>query len=347
MAITALEFYCGIGGLHYALENSFIDARVLAAFDWDQLACRVYSHNFPETTVKQIDICTLTAGSLAAYAADLWLLSPSCQPYTVLNPVPRDSGDPRAKPFLHLINDVLPSMAVSNLLPSRLLIENVAGFETSLTRQNLLAVLSSLGYNVLEFLLTPLSFGIPNSRLRYYVLARFEPFSSPGEISNAGILRHIPDRGTDWVDDRGQSEVTSDARAIRDYLDQEGSSLDDCTIPPRVLEKWGRLFDIVLPASYRTCCFTRGYTKMVERTGSILQENESLDAEGDSNPMAILEPLRLRYFSPRELSKLFGFGTNTKPFIWPAGCTVKSKYRLIGNSVNVHVVAKLINYLFE
>ena len=70
MAITALEFYSGIGiiieistvrcllgstgGLHYALKKSSVDARVLAAFDWDQLACRVYSHNFPETTVKQV-----------------------------------------------------------------------------------------------------------------------------------------------------------------------------------------------------------------------------------------------------------------------------------------------------
>jgi tRNA (cytosine38-C5)-methyltransferase len=119
-------------------------------------------------------------------------------------------------------------------------------------------VLSRLRYNVLELLLTPLSFGIPNSRLRYYLLARFEPFSFPGEISAAGILRHIPGHGTDWADDRGQSEVTPGARTVRDYLDQKGSSLNDCTIPPRVLEKWGRLFDIVLPASHRTCCFTRG-----------------------------------------------------------------------------------------
>jgi tRNA (cytosine38-C5)-methyltransferase len=71
----------------------------------------------------------VTADYLAAYAADLWLMSPSCQPYTVLNPVPKDNSDPRAKSFLHLINDVLPSLAVSNALPGRLLIENVAGFE--------------------------------------------------------------------------------------------------------------------------------------------------------------------------------------------------------------------------
>jgi len=189
--------------------------------------------------------------------------------------MPKDSGDPRAKSFLHLINDVLPSLAVSGALPRRLLIENVAGFESSSTRQTLLTTLSCLGYNVLELLITPLSFGIPNSRLRYYLLARFEPF--PSEISTTEVLRHIPGHGTDWVDDRVQSGVTPGAKAVRDYLDQEGSSPGGCTIPPRVLEKWGRLFDIVLPAAYRTCCFTRGYTKMVERTGSILQENESLD----------------------------------------------------------------------
>ena len=116
---------------------------------------------------------------------------------------------------------------------------------------------------------------------------------------------------------------------------------------------------------------------MVERTGSILQENESLDvgfqpalsakrrlswrtqtketfdrflqaqAEGDPNPTAVLAPLRLRYFSPEELSRLFGFGTDSGPFTWPAEVTKKSKYKLIGNSVNVRVVTELVNYLFE
>jgi tRNA (cytosine38-C5)-methyltransferase len=94
--------------------------------------------------------------------------------------------------------------------------------------------------------------------LRYYLLARFEPFSIPVEISTAQILRCIPGRGIEWIDDRDQSGVMPGARAVSDYLDQEVSGLDDCTIPPRALEKWGRLFDIVLPASYRTCCFTGG-----------------------------------------------------------------------------------------
>jgi tRNA (cytosine38-C5)-methyltransferase len=45
--------------------------------------------------------------------------------------------------------------------------------------------------------------------------------------------------------------------------------------------------------------------------------------------------------------RLFGIGTGTGSFNWPAGITTKSKYRFIGNSVNTHVVAELIDYLFE
>lgn len=85
------------------------------------------------------------------------------------------------------------------------------------------------------------------------------------------------------------------------------------------------------------------YTQTKETFERFLQAQ----ADGDPNPALILAPLRLRYFSAEELLRLFGFGTGTIPFTWPAGITTKGKYRFIGNSVNIHVVAELINYLFE
>jgi hypothetical protein len=118
----------------------------------------------------------------------------------------------------------------------------------------------------------------------------------------------------------------------------------------------------------------------VERAGSILQENEELDvsvgvkwlcmliadsctqqttetfdkfilaqARGDELGVEILRPLRLRYFSPEELLRLFCFddlGGNST-FRWPEGVSAKTKYRLIGNSVNVFVVSRLIEYLCD
>lgn len=84
----------------------------------------------------QVDISSLTSSYLASSAApaDLWLLSPSCQPYTVLNPDAKGALDPRARSFLHLIQTVLPELVKlgTGVHPTRLLIENVAGFEVHL-----------------------------------------------------------------------------------------------------------------------------------------------------------------------------------------------------------------------
>ena len=132
-----------------------------------------------------------------------------------------------------------------------------------------MATLTKLGFVTRELLLTPLQFGVPNSRLRYYLLAAarprpsdsFEPFEPL--IDPARILRHIPGRGADWSDARSSAATErseNDARPLRDYLDvkTKGCVQISHAVPERVLTKWGRLFDIVLPSATRTCCFTRG-----------------------------------------------------------------------------------------
>ena len=80
----------------------------------------------------------------------------------------------------------------------------------------------------------------------------------------ARILRHIPGRGADWSDARSsaateKTETENNARPLRDYLDAKPKDVQMAhAVPERVLTKWGRLFDIVLPSATRTCCFTRG-----------------------------------------------------------------------------------------
>jgi tRNA (cytosine38-C5)-methyltransferase len=81
---------------------------------------------------------------------------------------------------------------------------------------------------------------------------------------------------------------------------------------------------------------------------AFLQSKLSADA------VHILDTLRLRYLSPEELLRLFSFTpplTSTHlpehSFFWPDGVSRKTKYRLIGNSVNVNVVQELVSYLFE
>ncbi|KAG5638186.1 hypothetical protein H0H81_001388 [Sphagnurus paluster] len=159
-----------------------------------------------------------------------------------------------------------------------------------------------------------------------------------------------------------ESTISNDpVLELRDYLDEDHFDSYPNAIPDKVLAKWGRLFDIVLPSSHRTCCFTRGYSQLVERAGSVLQMNESLDttetfdkflqaqSENDEQAIEILRPLGLRYFSATELLRIFNFTPlhTESTFAWPVGVSTKSKYRLIGNSVNVKVVQELITYLFK
>jgi len=87
--------------------------------------------NLNKNLCQKADILTLNVGDLAPLRADLWLLSPSCQPYTVINPLAKGSADPRAKSFLHLIQNVLPELVVMKQNPRYLLIENVGGFEVT------------------------------------------------------------------------------------------------------------------------------------------------------------------------------------------------------------------------
>lgn len=81
-----------------------------------------------------------------------------------------------------------------------------------------------------------------------------------------------------------------------------------------------------------------------------LQKQLSPTSADALDAVRTLDILRLRYFSPEELLRLFAFTPlqdSSPTFVWPNSISRKTKYRLIGNSVNVKVVQELIGYLFE
>ncbi len=75
--MRALEFYSGLGGLHYSLlqaRRGEGNVEVLAAFDINDLANRVYEHNHG-LRPNPADIRSLTPSFLAEFKADTWLVS--------------------------------------------------------------------------------------------------------------------------------------------------------------------------------------------------------------------------------------------------------------------------------
>ncbi|KAK9858386.1 hypothetical protein WJX84_004189 [Apatococcus fuscideae] len=164
--MRALEFYSGIGGMHYGLLVAKPDAEVVAAFDIDNVANDVYQHNFGRRP-HQCNIEAITRSRLDKLAADLWMMAPPCQPYTRRG-LQKGHVDARAASFMILLGH-LHQMKQP---PTCLLLENVVGFEASQTHADMMQTLVACNYMVQEFLLSPIQFGVPYSRPRYFALAR-------------------------------------------------------------------------------------------------------------------------------------------------------------------------------
>ncbi len=83
------------------------------------------------------------------------------------------------------------------------------------------------------------------------------------------------------------------------------------------------------------------------QTTQVFDEFLAAQAAGNVDAVNILAPLRLRYFAPEELLRLFDFNPagEEEHFSFPDDISRKSRYRLIGNSVNVRIVRTLIEYL--
>ncbi|CAG8606434.1 7776_t:CDS:2 [Paraglomus brasilianum] len=363
-----LEFYSGIGGMHYAFKASGHTGEILAAFDINNTANEVYRYNFCKEgrdVVVQRNIDSLPYTYFSSFAATLWLLSPPCQPYTRTG-LQKGCADERAKSFLHVM-DVLGNMERENM-PEFLLVENVRGFETSSTRGALISRLTSLNYAYQEFLISPIQLGIPNSRLRYYLLAKKLPRAfSPALPAIDQVHNHIP---------RYIPERSSHTKQIKDYLEKlDASEGEKYRIKEKTLVKYGQLFavyffikDVVKPSSQQSCCFTKGYYHYVEARGSIIQMNEDIDttaffstdtttstvaaatvgadtvATSASTAASTYAILNLRYFTPSEISAILGF---PRDFSFPEHISLKQRYRLLGNSISVEVVKRLIAYLLD
>ncbi|KEP65055.1 UNVERIFIED_CONTAM: C-5 cytosine-specific DNA methylase superfamily protein [Hammondia hammondi] len=140
------------------------------------------STSAPLTSTKSID--SFPASFYGAFHADIWLVSPPCQPFTRIG-LQKGNADRRNVSFLYLL-DVLCQLAPAQR-PKYILLENVVRFEVSDTFDCLLHALECVcGYEVNVFHLNPLHFGIPNCRSRCFVTAKK---SESPQRSDARTLR--------------------------------------------------------------------------------------------------------------------------------------------------------------
>ncbi|EEE54975.1 hypothetical protein OsJ_02581 [Oryza sativa Japonica Group] len=341
-----LEFYSGIGGMRYSLAASGARAEVVEAFDINDVANDVYELNFGHRPY-QGNIQTLTASDLDKYKAQAWLLSPPCQPYTRQG-LQKHSADARAFSFIKILN-LMKNMCFP---PQMLFVENVVGFEVSDTHDQLIEVLSDLNFNTQEFILSPLQFGIPYSRPRYFCLAKREPVSFQNPSDNSKLLRTptfltLVRAGHNRCNP-DEDELELVCKPISDFLetislnvaDQDSSGTisdingsDGCT-PSGIISQ-----DYVVPLN-----LIERYYRYVKGTGSLLATSNNLKRISKEDlEISSLKELGLRFFTPREVANLHSFPSS---FHFPNHISLRQQYAMLGNSLSVAVVGPLLRYLF-
>lgn len=278
--LKVLEFYSGIGGMRYSMMKAGVNAKVVEAFEINDIANDVYQHNFGHRPC-QGNIQSLTAADLDKYQAHAWLLSPPCQPYTRQG-LQKDSNDARAFSFLNIL-ELIPQLSHAPLM---LFVENVVGFETSDTHDQMIEVLGKTGHTTQEFILTPLQFGVPYSRPRYFCLAKRKPscFQYPrfnnqllyspspliendeSSMSSALDLSPAPEcckpiqkflefncnacqsekEPTDSSNVNGSSAMSESLQMLDHTVGSDGCSLNQYYVPLNLIERWGSAMGILI-----------------------------------------------------------------------------------------------------
>ncbi len=274
---------------------------MVRAIDIHRGALGVYSANFPHPLAART-IESVSAAELAEIGADLWWMSPPCQPFTRRGRQ-RDDEDPRSWALLALLQ------RIGEVRPTFLALENVPGFEGSRTHGQLREVLAAAGYEVSERLLCPSSLGLPNRRLRFYLVASRRGFAGQAPAAPSPVP----------------------LRSCLEWLPEEEAPAA-LTLDPALADRYRQAIDVVDagdPAAL-SACFTSAYGRSPVRSGSYLRTEGGRTAPG------------LRRFSPREILNLLGFPAHYR---LPQTLPLAHAWRLVGNSLSVPAVREVLRAL--
>lgn len=157
----AIELFTGAGGLSLGLHNA--GWKVIEGIEIDKWAVETYRRNFPDTKINEQD--TRSVDFTQFEGIGLVAGGPPCQPFSV-------AGKQLAKADNR---DMVPEFirAVREAKPKAFLMENVPGLQTPRHHDYLEWVASSLdqlGYSVFIKMLKASGYGVPQHRLRLFMV---------------------------------------------------------------------------------------------------------------------------------------------------------------------------------
>jgi DNA (cytosine-5)-methyltransferase 1 len=186
--LTAVDLFCGAGGLSQGLSEAGV--HVIAAADHDPDACATYQANFPEVALIEGDITRRDrheelVAAASATSLDILAGGPPCQAYSQVRNHDRLIDDPRNRlyrVFVRLLQELNPRVVV---------LENVLGMNQlngGSVRRQIEQDLSLDGeYLIVSGVLDAGDFGTPQRRPRLVFIGVRAEFGVPELPSGTGI----------------------------------------------------------------------------------------------------------------------------------------------------------------
>lgn len=162
--INYIDLFAGVGGIRLgvtqALTKQNITSKCVLSSEIDEKACETYQLNFgehPEGDVKKIEEIEQFDFLLAGFP---------CQPFSYAGKR-QGFGDTRGTLFFEI------ERILGKYRPKAFLLENVRGLYThdgGRTFQTIMSKLHELGYGTYDLILNSSDFGVPQNRVRLYIL---------------------------------------------------------------------------------------------------------------------------------------------------------------------------------
>jgi DNA (cytosine-5)-methyltransferase 1 len=164
MKLKFIDLFAGTGGIRIGFENACkklgIETECVLSSEIDKKACETYELNFNEKPLGDIrDIHEIKP-------FDILLGGFPCQPFSYAGKQ-KGFGDTRGTLFFQV------ERILQKNNPKFFLLENVRGLTThdnGRTFATIIKSLEDLGYSVTHFLLNSSNFGVPQNRIRVYIL---------------------------------------------------------------------------------------------------------------------------------------------------------------------------------
>lgn len=180
--IRFIDLFAGIGGIRRGVVNTLesynIDSQCVLSSEIDEKACETYELNYHE--YPQGDICKID--EIAPF--DLLMAGFPCQPFSYAGKR-QGFGDTRGTLFFEV------ERLLEKYKPKAFLLENVRGLYThdkGRTFQTIMEHLHALGYGTYDLLLNSSDFGVPQNRVRLYILGIYGAQPQMTLVTNLGAV---------------------------------------------------------------------------------------------------------------------------------------------------------------